>query len=428
MQTFFKPMQPLIDNSESGMDAETIQKNGAILKSHTSRKKSKIMQNLGIAAMITMMIMSVMSCARQPVQKLKVDAIGFADRVETSYKKKSKPYELVDWDGRLIPSQKKAVESFIRNVKRGKYTAAYYAMDVGLDRVKHVRKRHMDKDRSSKYYIIILTDGLDNISTQLARNNRRGKYNSNDEYYFALQKKMRKAMGKSWFQSYPLLFIGDDLKQTKEQNNMSDEQFKVYLQKRLSQYAGSSNFNIPIPEVSMGENFDDIVEKFTNQFLTSSFDFVVAKGYAGKRIRMILESDKGDAAWFEGNYVKKGRKSYSFENIKYSPGFSSSVSSGGSIVALKEFNPNKKALVTKFTINSLKYNGTPFKAYFGDQSVYDAGILTINSEYKAQSGMMKNAYIMLILDASDSFSDKFENAQNTILGTINFITTGKWEN
>ena len=71
------------------------------------------------------------------------------------------------------------------------------------------------------------------------------------------------------------------------------------------------------------------------------------------------------------------------------------------------------------------FNEGSYKVKFVGQSVRESGIWAINSEYNAQSGTMKNAYIMVILDCSLSFKNVFVDAQETILDIVNFISNKK---
>jgi hypothetical protein len=380
------------------------------------KKSKKVAHILGQTAMIAIMAISVSSCSPMLGEKLKADAIGFNNDATKSYKSSSQPYNLLD------ARQKEAMKTFVRRLPQGQNTAAYYAMDLGLDRVKWAKKTRkiMGKDPNSKFYVIMLTDGLDNVSTQVARNHGQGKYASGDDYAKTLQKKMATIMGSSpnSFQSFPLLYIGDDLKQIQTQNNLSDNDFKKFLESKLNVFAGSQN--AAPTKVIMGTDFAKIREDFVNQFLTASFDFVVPKDYAGKKIRMTLESEKGEEAYLEGDFVKKGN-TYTFENIQYSPGLSSETKAGA-IIKMK--NPkDKKNLLTLFSINNLNYKGNPYKVYDVGQQVSDSGIWAVNSEYNAQSGTMKNAYIMIILDGSESFKAVYVDAQETILEIVNFITS-----
>ncbi|MDR0393494.1 MAG: hypothetical protein LBH52_04710 [Puniceicoccales bacterium] len=318
-------------------------------------------------------------------------------------------------------SQKRAMEIFVRRLPPGRNTASYYAMDLGLDRVKWAKKKRsvMGKDPGSKFYVIMLTDGLDNVSTKVASNHRQGKYASGEDYAKALQTKMSKIMGNSpnSFQSYPLLFFSDDLRKIQQQSNLSEKDFETYLDKKLAVFAGAQN--AVRPKVIMGSDFLEIIEEFVNQFLTASFDFYIPKDYAGKRVRMTLLSDNDDEAYFEGDFVKKGN-AYTFENIQYSKGLSGETRAGNT---LKMKNPkDKKNILSLFSINSLNLNGTPYKVHKAGQQIQDSGIWAVNSEYNAQSGTMKNAYIMVILDGSDSFKNAYTDAQETILEIVDFIT------
>jgi hypothetical protein len=363
------------------------------------------------------------SCAANLAEKLKADAIVFNDNAMTSYtvkkcifksaRKQSAPYNLLD------SKQKSAMNMFVMTHKPKDNTAAYYALDLGLDRIKYVKKKFMGKDPNSKYYIITLTDGLDNISTKVAENNKQGRYSSGDDYARALQSKMQGVMGSSpnKFQSYCLVYMGGDLEQIRDQNQLSDDEFQNFLKSKLSVFTGAQNASTPT--VIPGRNFNDMLEDFKAQFLTASFDFVVPKDYAGKPIRMVLKDAKGEEAYVEGNFVKD-KKSYRLENIRYSDGFGSEVMPGSTISATNA--KDYESTLAQFSINKLQLNGTPYKVASVGQRYEELNIWAINTEYRAQSASQKNAYILLLLDASSSFGENFTAAQRTIFNIVAEIT------
>jgi len=127
------------------------------------------------------------SCKATYNQKLYADVIGFNDGVIEKYK----PYDLTK------EADVKAMNQNIRDLPSGENTAAYYALDKGLDRIQSMQKsKLMEKDPNTKYYIVFLTDGLDNISPELAKRDKqmlfisKGEYANATEYGNAMQVRM----------------------------------------------------------------------------------------------------------------------------------------------------------------------------------------------------------------------------------------------
>ncbi len=192
--------------------------------------QSKYTKHLATLCLLAIMILSATSCTTTS-PKLKADVIGFSDDVKTSYnlntdallkamRKQDNPYDLLRGD-------KRKMQSFIIGLTDGNNTASYYALDLALDRINYVRKKKdiMGKDPNSKYYIITLTDGLDNVSTTAAKNNNQGSYSTPDEYISKLQEKMQSISEKCDFTAYCIAYKGDDLKNTQLQNNKTDDEF-----------------------------------------------------------------------------------------------------------------------------------------------------------------------------------------------------------
>ena len=147
----------------------------------------------------------LISCATKPERhfnedKIYADIIGFSDTVtsvpdlgqgNTFYHltvNPAAPGELTQAD--LIPH--------IPYLPIGKNTAVYYALDKALDRIEMIYKNKppnaFSADKNvyffTKYYIILFTDGLDNVSVQLARNNKKGNYANEEKYAAALRNRM----------------------------------------------------------------------------------------------------------------------------------------------------------------------------------------------------------------------------------------------
>lgn len=147
-----------------------------------SIKKQRITKEF----LLLLIALAFNSCATVRENRLMGDVIGFSDDVQTSFDyqpgffknfmPQSNPYDL------LNPSERNEMDKFIRSIPDGQNTVGYYALDMVLDRIKYVRKKVMHKDPETKYYIVLLTDGLDNGSTVVAQNNHQGHYKDINSY------------------------------------------------------------------------------------------------------------------------------------------------------------------------------------------------------------------------------------------------------
>lgn len=313
------------------------------------------------AFLLTIMIIALNSCVTIRENRLMGDVIGFSDDVQTSFKKINNtmytdPYNLLSSNGRSN------MDAFIRNIPDGQNTVGYYALDIALDRVKYVRNKIMHKDPETKYYIILLTDGLDNGSVVAAQNHHKGFYKDIDSYIKKLDKKKSLIMGpknkQDYLQIYPILFTAGDLEKMRTSNNMDDATFNKYVMSMMEGYRGASA-GVETPKPIYGDNLDNLVKAFEEQFAIQGFEFLIPKGYLNKRIRMTMEDLSGNKVSIEGTFAKKGMN-FVFKDIKFGEGLvSESVPSGGMI---KSKNQSEKgSLLSVFMIDNLKLNGKPFK-------------------------------------------------------------------
>lgn len=393
------------------------------IKEHLSARwrQKPLILFLSIVSIMSTVVLS--SCATYH-QKLKADVIGFNDDITTSYnytnkcifkklRKQSDPYNL------LNNKQQESMKSFVYSLQQGQNTSAYYALDNGLDRVKYVQKKFMEKDPNSKYYVVMLTDGLDNNSVALANNDKgifTKRYNTPEEYVNKIQEKMTKTMKKYYFfdlfsgannqnqfQSFVLLYQGIDLKESGYSN---DE-----LEKILNPYTGAQNAERPKP--LMGENFDILLEKFSNELIQREFIFGIPNGYIGKKVRMYLNNTD---IWFEGTFIKEG-SSFKFQIAETSDGLTMKYRN---LISETFSYENKNSIY--FSVKDLKLKSKPYKVTNAEQWFLDMGKLRKNSEYRAETNSFKNAYVIVILDSSLSFGDKFKEAQNAVMKIIKTIS------
>ncbi len=370
----------------------------------------------GFSALLLMMCTS---CVAQKTPKLKADFIGFSDNVTLSYTpqattpfaKHNPPFDLLTEQGN------QNMKTAVLTLEQGSNTCALYALDLALDRIKYVQKHYMENDPDSKYYIVMLTDGLDNKSLTLAESKSRGRYESREAYGAALQGKMNEIMTSyaalnlvksksvtNTFQSYVLLYKGHDIKES----GYTSEQ----LNEILMPYTGAQNTERPEP--IQDEDLENLLEKFEGELISRSFSFNVQKDYAGKRIKMLFNDaeKESEQVYFEADLVRTGYE-YELTNIETSPNFSIKVN--------PNYSTNNTALV--FTVNDVRLNNASYKIEKNDvtQWVMDYGKFRKNSEYTAKTNTKKNAYIIVLLDASLSFQEKYADAQNAILEIIKMV-------
>ena len=378
------------------------------------------------AFLLTIMIIALNSCVTIRENRLMGDVIGFSDDVQTSFKKINNtmytdPYNLLSSNGRSN------MDAFIRNIPDGQNTVGYYALDIALDRVKYVRNKIMHKEPETKYYIILLTDGLDNGSVVAAQNHHKGIYKDIDSYIKKLDKKKSLIMGpknkQDYLQIYPILFTAGDLEKMRTSNNMDDATFNKYVMSMMEGYRGASA-GVETPKPIYGDNLDNLVKAFEEQFAIQGFEFLIPKGYLNKRIRMTMEDLSGNKVSIEGTFAKKGMN-FVFKDIKFGEGLvSESVPSGGMI---KSKNQSEKgSLLSVFMIDNLKLNGKPFKINTDvntiEQQFMDYGFFVTNSEYQSQAESRKNAYVIMIIDGSKSFKENSKIAKEKAIEMRKIVT------
>jgi len=274
----------------------------------------------------------------------------------------------------------------------------------------------------------MLTDGLDNNSGHIAKTENKWKYRKKtvkeigDVYPEYLQKRMKNIMKEysffnlikkpnttNAFQSFVLLFEGEDIKKSK----YSEE----HLFKLLDKYTGGQNV-AKKPDPIKAEHMDTLLDKFAKELIQKNFSFLIAKGYDGKRIRMYLDDKKN---YLEGDFVQDG-KLYYLKNITLINGLT--MSSPTTITGTTSAIDNS----VSFNISDLKLNNVAYVPYIEknkkdvEQWFYDEfDIRRENSEYDKEASLMKNAYVIVILDGSESFKEVFKDAQEGIMKIVKMI-------
>ena len=63
--------------------------------------------------------------------------------------------------------------------------------------------------------------------------------------------------------------------------------------------------------------------------------------------------------------------------------------------------------------------------YTVSQDVYQQGIWVTNTEYGAQRGQSQNAYIIAILDGSESVGEDYNEMKKALINMIDIVTKHK---
>lgn len=385
------------------------------------------------------MVLLTASCATTH-EILLGDVISFGDDAITSYAcrkgktknnyKQGSPYVLYTPGKGTNSSEQFKMQSRIYKTEMENNTAGIYAMDIALDRIKYIRKHQLKRDHNAKYYVIYMTDGLDNISVQVASNNKQGKYKNPDKYKQKMEKKIKKVSGckkssPNSFDIYPIVFTGTDLGAVKKENNMTDKEFDDFIDRNMGWMRGSSRGKEEAPMIIKSDNFSKVLEIFKEEFYASGFEFHVPKGYVGKEIRMSFSDDHGRKTELKGKLVKKGRKFF-LKNIELNKGLESGVrlKNGKKLELTATNNKDKKAELAIFRLGKPKFKGTPYfiKTSLVEQSVNDGGIWVKNSEYISQSKGTIDTYFVLVFDASKSLGNEFEGERKTAMEMISIIS------
>ena len=413
-------------------------------------------QSLFKAFLCFSFILVMASCATTHKIML-ADVITFSDDAQASYSTPNKAKQLPPYviyqedevDNTSADNYKAngafALKKQLTNFDKlqGKNTAGYYAMDLGLDRVKYVKNKILKGDKQSKFYIIYITDGLDNISVQAAKNHNKGSYASLKQYIEKQNQKKKKLMGggkdQQLFQIYPMVYLGDDLKKIQEANKMSDAQFKEWMLKNMEGFTGSSQgWTAPRPMLS--ENWDSLAFELKDKFTAASYEFYIPKGYLNKRIRMTLHDDHipSHRTYIEGIYTKKGNK-YMLRNVELKNGLFSNLDKEGSknggrltnfSTILSFNNDDTKATESWFRIENLSFEydknnekaSKNYKVYTGEEKDFvpkqeyeDGGFWLYNSEYDGSALATVNTYILFIADVSSSLGTEGPKKESDLL-------------
>lgn len=366
--------------------------------------------------------------------KVEAEVITFSKDVEKHYK----PYNL--------EKESKTLEKIIINARDGvNETAEYVAVEKGLKRTEKIAKRQRkaynlrkiftkEKNPKTKYYMILLTDGLDNVSTEIARKRliNRKKYDSGDQFAADLNGKMDSLLNKKYlwglfqkenenntFQSWPIMFYGTDI----EESGYDEED----VRKILRPLAGAQNTYVPEPIVD--SSLENIKETFRKNFIVTSYTFQIPKGYLNKRIKMTFNPDTSLETTLEADFVREKRflkkERYLLKNIKttgeLSLDYSKDRKHKNDEVVISEV-ARRGVNSASFTIDNLRINiDEPYSVADAKQEFEDNNKFRVNSEFDPRAGQKQNAYIMFVLDTSRSLGAEAPNVKKTAYDIINII-------
>lgn len=394
----------------------------------------------------SLVCLSVTSCrGTYPMSFVHADAISFGDNVKANFdtkKSKGEPYKLYEGDLSISAendmkhkfkseAEFKKLSDRIDNVVPENNTAGIYAMDVALKRVKHMRKEY-NKDINVKYAIVYLTDGLDNVSVQVAKNNKGRNYRTADNYKKIMKKKIKRVSRckkdvKNQFDIYPIVYTGTDLGDvradiyerhsldindvavTNQKDNTAEQEFGRFIDHNMDWLRGSSNGFENSPEIVKAEDWGKILEDFQKEYMTNSFMFMVPKGYLKKDVEMTMKDDNGNEVKFTGTLNKRFGK-YFLKDVRTGGDFT--IADKTEIKKMKSINKSRRDELATFVIAKPKFNGEPFSVSDDLDAVVqryrDFGQFVKNSEYSRQAKSEIKTYVQFIFDCSASMDNSKE--------------------
>lgn len=355
---------------------------------------------------IIFIVVELCSCSTVKVGFLKADVVGFSERVETSYGAKKHcfknlcaqkdPYDL------MTPEGVQLMTTYVNNeIPRGKNTAAYYAVETACDRIRYIRQHQAKGDKFTKYYIFLLTDGLDNNSSEASHKDYETLFRvSPDKYRDRLQKKLSKAMGlsKNLFEVYPMLYEGDDIKAIQTANGLDTAQYYQFLRNKFECFRYSSTGNAP--PLIFSSDYEEIFSQMKDKFVSSSYEFMVPKSYLGRRIMMKFMSDKGDEGIITGIFKRDGIK-YVIDDLEVT---------GMTLRMTDQSFQNSDGSNVMFRMEEMMKDGRAFVV--GDntsdvrQFYEEDGLWIVNSEYNSEKKVNMDTYFILVIDGSTSLDGR----------------------
>lgn len=368
------------------------------------------------------------------------DAIRFSDDAVTSYthkdgkfknmREQSAPYSLYTKSG-INKKDLEALRKFIRRPETGNATAGYYALDLGLDRTRYVRRHYFKNDPDTRFYIIYITDGLDNAGVQVARNHSQLWFTNDEEAYAKhIQQKMKNVMGEfksqqNTFQVFPIMFLGEDMQENmKKRGAKTMEEYKQLAAEDMQYYRGASK-GVTVPEVLVETDYKKVAKDFEEILASAGFEFHVPVGYRNQQIRMTLTNDHGQDIWIEGTLKKDGFE-WSLTDITYSDGVTIPdqryAYRNKPLTSVSSINQSDtKALQVIFRLDDIRLDGKTFRVHKAVQEHKRNGFYETNTEYELYKRSISNTYVMLIMDVSNSLRGRLKDEQQAMEDIINVI-------
>jgi len=359
----------------------------------------------------------------------KADFIGFSSDIQPSFSSNEGAFK--NWTTQSEPmdllSNEKAFIEVVNNVTTDDNTALYYATDRAIDRLRYVRRKVVDYDPQTLYYVFIISDGLDNASVKVSHNHNQALLVSTPEQYQKrIARRLKNCMGISQnnVTVYPMVLKGKDLQQVQRNNKMSDADFDAYLKDQFACFRYSTRE--VVPEVNIHTSFNDIYEQLKDEFLHSEYTFRVAKDYEGKYIRMTVKNQQGEKAQIEGTLKRTGISSYVLKDL---------VLNGvkADLRDCRYVSMNKRDLKSQqnayrsenvfFVLPDMRSSKTNalFMPEETIQEYQNGTIWQQNTEYTKKMKSNPNTYCIFLMDASKSMGNDIEDAKTCVKKIVNMI-------
>ncbi|MCQ2342079.1 MAG: hypothetical protein MJZ75_01100 [Paludibacteraceae bacterium] len=359
----------------------------------------------------------------------KADLIGFSSDIQPSFTIREGGFKNLYPQTEPIDllNSNNAFDKQLEMIATDDNTALYYATDIALDRMRYIRRKVVQYDPQTLYYIFLISDGLDNASVKVAHNHRQAVFvNNADNYQKRIARRLRSVMGLSHnhLTVYPMVLKGEDLQQVQRNNQMTDEEFDNYLREQFSCFRYSTRKFVP--EVNIHTSFNDIYDQLEDEFLHSEYTFRVAKDYVNKQIRMTVTNKNGETAQIIGTLKRTGLSSYTLEDIQLN-GLTADLSDSRYVssnkAALKSQYNAFRAENVFFVLPDLRSNetNTLFQPETTTQEYKNGAVWQQNTEYTKESSTNPNTYCIFLIDASKSMGKDLEDAKGCVRKITNMI-------
>jgi len=359
----------------------------------------------------------------------KADFIGFSSDIEPSFSSNEGGFK--NWSTQSEPidllNNENAFLETVNNVTTDDNTALYYATDRAIDRIRYVRRKVVEYDPQTLYYVFIISDGLDNASVKVSHNHKQAVFvNTPEKYQKRIARRLNTCMGLSRnnFTVYPMVLKGKDLQQVQHNNKMSDADFDAYLKEQFACFRYSTREIVP--EVNIHTTFQDIYNQLKDEFLHSEYTFRVAKDYQGKFIRMTVTNHQGEQAVIEGTLKRTGLSSYVLKDVQLN-GVKADLRDSRYVSLnkkdLKSQNNAFRAENVYFVLPDLRSNKTN-NLFMPEETIQEYKNGTVwqqNTEYTKDAKSNPNTYCIFLMDASKSMGNDIIDAKDCIRKIVQMI-------